>query len=111
MITENDFYDFVKDELDICEYNYIQEEGQKIEEGFKNKIGLIANDYVDSKIGSKVVGCTSEGFYAMNINNLLFVTLGALQYEIEKRDSQINELQSEFKKIIEYLDNIEKGMK
>lgn len=93
LIMQKDFHDFVKDELDICEFNYIREEDEKIETDFSDKIGLIANDYSDSKIGSKIVGYTSEGFYAVNTNNLIFVTLGALQYEIEKRDEQISKLE------------------
>lgn len=110
LIKDEDFYNFIRDELDICEYNYIHKEGEKYEKDFIDKIGLIANDYVESKIGSKIVGYTSEEFYALNTNNLLFVTAGALQYEALKRDAEIKDLEYKINNLENKLNSLKKGV-
>ena len=101
LLTKEDLYKFISDEINICEYNYIKEE--KCTDDFVNKIGFIANNHVDTKVGSKIVDKTEGDYYSYNVNNLLFSTIGALQYEVEKRDEENRMLKDRIAKIEEKL--------
>ena len=53
-LTHMDLYNFVKDDLNIATYDYIERK-QEDEDKSKNKIGFIAQDIVDTKVGSKLI--------------------------------------------------------
>ena len=93
-ITSSDLYEFTKNELRLCEYNYTDdysrssETGEVIRTNFENKLGFIAQDIQNTKVGNLIVG-EWEGQLSYNLNNYVSVLGGALQYEIMFRDEQI----------------------
>lgn len=90
LIVNDDLYDFIVNQIKLCEYDYI------IDETHRPKIGFIANDYEGTKIGDKIVFKDEEvsDFLGFDQSNLLFTTIGALQEEVRIRDKQIHELES-----------------
>ena len=96
-ITPNDLYNFVKNDLKLCEYNYTKEFLCSNIDNFENKLGFIAQDLVNKKVGNLIVG-EHEGDLAYNLNNYVSVIAGALQVEIKKgeeRDKEIEIIKSE----------------
>jgi hypothetical protein len=92
LLEKADLYDFIINQLNICEYNYIDNSTEQI--------GLIANDYEGTKVGDKIVTRDKEkNLLSYNINNLLFATIGALQEEVRVRDEEINSLKSRLEAI------------
>ena len=92
-ITNEDLYLFIKDELKLCEYNYTDEYIANGTRGnLEGKLGFIAQDIVDSKVGSLIVG-DWEGQLTYNLNNYVSSLGGAIQYEIALRDAQIADLE------------------
>lgn len=93
-VSGTDLYEFVKNDLKLCEYNYNDdyirngETGEVIKTNFDNKIGFIAQDLQDSYVGQLIVG-EWEGQLSYNLNNYVSVLGGALQYDIMFRDEQI----------------------
>ena len=89
-----DLYEFVKNDLKLCEYNYNDdyvrngETGEVIKTNFDNKIGFVAQDLQDSYVGQLIVG-EMDGQLSYNLNNYISVLGGALQYDIMFRDEQI----------------------
>lgn len=90
LIVNDDLYDFIVNQIKLCEYDYI------IDETHRPKIGFIANDYEGTKVGDKIVFKDEEvsDFLGFDQSNLLFATIGALQEEVRIRDKQIHELES-----------------
>ena len=93
-VSGTDLYEFVKNDLKLCEYNYNDdyvrngETGEVAKTNFDNKIGFIAQDLQDSYVGQLIVG-EWEGQLSYNLNNYVSVLGGALQYDIMFRDEQI----------------------
>ena len=93
-VSGTDLYEFVKNDLRLCEYNYNDdyirngETGEVTKTNFDNKIGFVAQDLQDSYVGQLIVG-EWEGTLSYNLNNYVSVLGGALQYEIMFRDEQI----------------------
>lgn len=93
-VSGTDLYEFVKNDLKLCEYNYNDdyirntETGEVIRTNFDNKIGFVAQDLQDSYVGQLIVG-EWEGTLSYNLNNYVSVLGGALQYDIMLRDEQI----------------------
>jgi hypothetical protein len=93
-VSGTDLYDFVKNDLKLCEYNYNDDyvrngkTGDVTKTNFDNKIGFIAQDLQDSYVGQLIVG-EWEGQLSYNLNNYVSVLGGALQYDIMFRDEQI----------------------
>ena len=93
-VSGTDLYEFVKNDLKLCEYNYNDdyirnsETGEVIRTNFDNKIGFVAQDLQDSYVGQLIVG-EWEGQLSYNLNNYVSVLGGALQYDIMFRDEQI----------------------
>ena len=99
LLEKSDLYDFIVNQVNICEFNYIDDT--------RNKIGFIANDYEGTKVGDKIVNTqefktkdrrgnvleTNE-YLTYDVTNLLFATIGALQEEVRIRDEEINNLKS-----------------
>ena len=87
LLVNNDLYDFIVNQVDICEYNFIGSN--------KQKIGFIANEYEGTKVGDKIVFKDKQtDSFVYDSNNVLFATIGALQEEVRIRDKQIHELES-----------------
>ena len=85
IITQANMYDFVKDELNIAEYNYLEEK--------KNTFGFIAQDLEQTKVGSSILTKDSEGFLAYDSGAYVNILAGALKEAISK----IEKLESEIK--------------
>jgi hypothetical protein len=104
LLEKADLYDFIVNQVNICEYNFIGDTD--------NKIGFIANDYEGTKVGDKIVSVSESNKYDDNgeviatteslvydPNNLLFATIGALQEEVRTKDEEIANLKSRLEKI------------
>ena len=111
-----DLYEFVKNDLKLCEYNYNDDyirngkTGEVIKTNFDNKIGFIAQDLQDSYVGQLIVG-EWEGQLSYNLNNYVSVLGGALQYEIATRDAQIESLESTISDLEERIKELENKLK
>ena len=87
LLKTNDLYDFIMNQIKIYEYNFIGSNMQKI--------GFIANEHEGTKVGDKIVfknEKTDTLYY--DPATLLFATIGALQEEVQRRNNQINKLES-----------------
>jgi hypothetical protein len=91
LLEKADLYDFIVNQLNICEYNFIG--------STDNKIGFIANDYEGTKVGDTIVSSNEEGTLSYDTNNLLFSIIGALQEEVRIRDEEISDLEDRLAKI------------
>jgi hypothetical protein len=98
LLEKADLYDFIVNQVNLCEYNFIGND--------KNQIGFIANEYEGTKVGDKIVSRQGENdTLAYDVNNLLFATIGALQEEVRMRDEQIASLEARLAAIEEMLNN------
>ena len=91
-LTTSDMYNFVKDDLYISKYNFKGES--------EEKIGFIAQDIVDTKVGSKIITCNREmdntlGYDTSNYTNVLAGALKEAINEIEKLKKEVNILKNE----------------
>lgn len=85
-ITRPEMFDFIKSRLELYSYNYKQDKlCEYTKSSFNNKIGFIANEVAEDKVGKTFVG-EHEGKLAYNLNNYVFLLTGALQEEIRKRE-------------------------
>lgn len=115
-VSGTDLYEFVKNDLKLCEYNYNDdyirsgETGEVIRTNFDNKIGFVAQDLQDSYVGQLIVG-EWEGTLSYNLNNYVSVLGGALQYEIAIRDAQIESLESTISDLEERIKELENKLK
>ena len=104
LLEKADLHDFIVNQVNICEYNFIGDTA--------NKIGFIANDYEGTKVGDKIV--SKQEFKERNddgeiieiseslvydADNLLFATIGALQEEVRIKDEEIASLKDRLAKI------------
>ena len=110
LLNKADLHDFIVNQVNICEYNFIGDDS--------DKIGFIANDYEGTKVGDKIISRqdfkerndegevinTSE-LLVYDSDNLLFATIGALQEEVRIRDAQIASLEERLAAIEEMLNN------
>ena len=110
LLEKADLYDFIVNQVNICEYNYIGHTDKKI--------GFIANEYEGSKVGDKIVFLQEftkrdketakvvefKELFAYDTSNLLFATIGALQEEVRIRDEEIANLKNRLEKIEALLD-------
>lgn len=94
-ITMEEMFNFIKDELQLYQYNYKHEEKYEIEGAFNEKIGFIANEVVDSKVGKRFVA-EHEGELAYNLNNFVFILAAALQEEIKKREALETQMRTSY---------------
>ena len=92
LLEKADLYDFIVNQVNICEYNYI---GNPTEQ-----IGFIANEYEGTKVGDKIVVRQGEDeSLVYNVNNLLFATIGALQEEVRIKDEKIADLEARLARV------------
>lgn len=107
-LEKADLYDFIVNQINLCEFNYIGDTAEKI--------GFIANEYEGTKVGDKIVspyeikerddngeiiGTTETLVY--DTNNLLFATIGALQEEVRIKDEKIASLEARLARLEEML--------
>lgn len=98
LLDKTDLHDFIVNQVNLCEYNFIGDTS--------NKIGFIANDYEGTKVGDKIVSRNGENnTLTYSPDNLLFATIGALQEEVRMRDEQIASLEARLAAIEEMLNN------
>ena len=115
-LTGSDLYYFVKNDLRLCEYNYKDEyladssTREITRTNLDNKLGFIAQDIQDTKVGNLIVG-DWEGQLSYNLNNYVSVIGGALQYEVAIRDSQIENLESTISDLEERIKELENKLK
>jgi hypothetical protein len=91
LLEKTDLYDFIVNQVNICEYNFINDDTKQI--------GFIANEYEDTKVGDRLLSRNEEGTLTYNANNLLFATIGALQEEVRTKDEKIASLEARLAKI------------
>lgn len=96
LLTANQLHDFIKNDLRIAEYDYIldsrsldeccEDEQKLIRSMNHHQIGFIAQDIVDTEVGSKIVTEDSDGILGYETGNFMAVIAGALQEEIKRRE-------------------------
>ena len=96
LLEKADLHDFIVNQVNLCEFNFIGDDS--------NKIGFIANDYVGTKVGDKIISKHNETL-SYDPNNLLFATIGALQEEVRIKDEKIADLEARLARIEEMLNN------
>ena len=99
VINKEDLFYFIRDDLKLTQYNYIE---GIVDENFNNKINFIANDLKDTKVGQILCG-KHEGNWAYNLNNYISIAVGALQEEIKKREAleeRVTFLEKQIKEIL-----------
>ena len=101
-LSVTDFHKFIRDDLKIATYNYKlntlemnEEEERQAREMNTEQIGFIAQDIVNTKVGSRMITEDSEGVLGYETGNYTTIIAGALQEEIKLRDAQIDELKQE----------------
>ena len=72
-----------------------EEEERQAREMNTEQIGFIAQDIVNTKVGSRMITEDSEGVLGYETGNYTTIIAGALQEEIKLRDAQIDELKQE----------------
>jgi hypothetical protein len=92
-ITSKDMFNFIKSDVNIYSYNY---------KDMKNteKIGIIANELVDTPVGDKFIFMNEEtGKLAYLMDNYIFLLTGAFKEEIRQREEQIQLLEERIAKL------------
>ena len=114
LLTANQLHEFIKNDLRIAEYDYkvdsnslneCCEDEQKLIRSMNNhQIGFIAQDIVDTEVGSKIVTKDSDGILGYETGNFMSVIAGALQEEIKRRETleeRVRELEELVNKLLE----------
>jgi hypothetical protein len=92
-ITSKDMFDFIKSDVDIYSYNYKDMKDTE-------KIGIIANELVDTPVGDKFIFMNEEtGKLAYSMDNYIFLLTGAFKEEIRQREEQIQLLEERIAKL------------
>ena len=92
LLEKADLYDFIVNQVTLCEYNFIGKD--------RDNIGFIANDYEGTKVGDKIVIRDEEtDLLSYDMANLLFATIGALQEEVRTKDEKIASLEDRLARI------------
>ena len=113
-LTSKNLHDFIKDDLKIAEYDYIYDQEQydkfddvskgDIKKSCEGQIGFIAQDIVNTKVGSKLITEDVDGTLSYKTGNFTTIIAGALQEEIRKRE----ELEVKYKELESRLVKLEK---
>ena len=85
-VTQLDTYNFVKDDLNIAEYKYLEQEN--------NTFGFIAQDVADTKVGSKFIHKDNEGYLSYDSGAYVNILAGALKEAINKIEKLENEIET-----------------
>ena len=89
-----DMYDFIRDDLFLTSYNFIQDEDKD------EKLGFIAQDIVDTKVGEKILVCNRDrdntlGYDSGNFASVISGALKVAIQKIEQLEARINELENQ----------------
>lgn len=94
LLTANQLHDFIKNDLRIAEYDYkidsrsldecCEDEQKLIRSMNHHQIGFIAQDIVDTEVGSKIITKDNDGILGYETGNFTAVIAGALQEEIKE---------------------------
>ena len=93
-ISQEDIYSFYKDAFKLSRYNYKEQDHKEY--------GFIAQDLVEDNVGKTIV-VDDENGYMYSVGSYISTIAGALQYEINLRDKQIEELASKLEKLEQLL--------
>ena len=87
------YYDFIRDDLRLAEYDYIRDGESKVED---HQIGFIAQDIIDTEVGSKFCYDMDEGmgFSTTGYTSVLAKALQEAIAKIESLEQRIEELES-----------------
>ena len=86
ILTVDEMYDFVKDELKLTKYNYINKDS-KSQDDHKDIIGFIAQDVAENeKVGKVLLTQDEEGVYGYDTGTYTNILAGALQKALNKID-------------------------
>lgn len=91
LLERIDLHDFIVNQVNICEYNFIDNDTKQI--------GFIANEYEGTKVGDRLLSKNEEGTLTYNGDNLLFATIGALQEEVRIKDEKIADLEARLARV------------
>ena len=85
-LTITDLYNFVKDNLALCEYNYNEEYLGELynKEIPDTHLGFIAQDLINTKVEKVMLRTDEENNIGYNLNSYVSVLAGALQKTIDK---------------------------
>lgn len=86
VLTTDEMYNFVKNELKLTKYNYINKDS-KSQDDHKDIIGFIAQDIAtNEKVGSILLTQDEEGIYGYDTGTYTNILAGALQKALNKID-------------------------
>lgn len=85
-ITTTDLYNFIKDDLALCEYNYNKEYLGELYDKEKpdTHLGFIAQDLINTKVEKIMLRKDDGDNIGYNLNSYVSVLAGALQKTIDK---------------------------
>lgn len=90
IVTLEEMHNFIGNELELFEFNF---RNTKKSETLYNQLGFIANDMVNTNIGSKFIELDKEtDEYVFNNSFYENIVAGALKYEIKKREKLEDEV-------------------
>ena len=98
-ISQEDLHNFYKSDYMLATYNYI---GQP-----QTEYGFITQDMYNNNVGESLI-IKSEHGDMFSINSYVSSIAGALQYEINLRDAQINELMEVITTLQNEINNLKK---
>ena len=106
--TKEDMYNFIRDDLFLTSYNWIEDPEKE------EKLGFIAQDIVNTKVGEKIIICNRDRDDTLGYDsgNFEATIAGALKVNIlnsEATQEEVNELKnkvSELEKLVNELKNI-----
>lgn len=86
VLTTDEMYNFVKNELKLTKYNYINKDS-KSQDDHKDIIGFIAQDIAtNEKVGNVLLTQDEEGVYGYDTGTYTNILAGALQKALNKID-------------------------
>ena len=100
-----DMYDFIRDDLFLTSYNWIEDPEKE------EKLGFIAQDIVDTKVGEKIIICNRDRDNTLGYDsgNFEATIAGALKVNINKTEAmqeEINALKDEITQLKEIINNL-----
>ena len=104
-LSIQDMYDFIRDDLFLTSYNWIEDPEKE------EKLGFIAQDIVDTKVGEKIIICNRDRDDTLGYDsgNFEATIAGALKVNINKTEAmqeEINTLKDEITQLKEIINNL-----
>jgi hypothetical protein len=100
-----DMYNFIRDDLFLTSYNWIEDPEKE------EKLGFIAQDIVDTKVGEKIIICNRDRDNTLGYDsgNFEATIAGALKVNINKTETmqkEIDTLKNEIAQLKEIINNL-----